>query len=299
MSERGVSTLKLVLILFAGIFAISASAILINLAKGVPSLSIAFWRVTFSLLLLLPLWTSKRRRQELMRLTSRQRLQLAASGLCLGVHFWSWIASLSYTSVAASVLLVTTNPLWVGLLAPWVTRERLSWRAWGGIGVAMLGAAIVAFEPGMGHASDPLLGNALALLGAIAASGYLMFGRNVRPYLELWSYTSMTLVGAWAVLTCGMLWQGGDGVWIGFSLQQWGLLISMALLPQLVGHSALSWSLRYLRADTVSVVLLNEPIGAALLAWWILGQVPSGQTIFGGVILLLGVFVVLRSPRRH
>lgn len=163
----------------------------------------------------------------------------------------------------------------------------------------MLGAAIVAFEPGMGHASDPLLGNALALLGAIAASGYLMFGRNVRPYLELWSYTSMTLVGAWAVLTCGMLWQGGDGVWIGFSLQQWGLLISMALLPQLVGHSALSWSLRYLRADTVSVVLLNEPIGAALLAWWILGQVPSGQTIFGGVILLLGVFVVLRSPRRH
>ncbi|HAA57165.1 MAG TPA: EamA family transporter [Myxococcales bacterium] len=293
-SVKDVSFVHLLIVLCAGITAISASAILIRVTKA-PSLSIAFWRVTISALVLLPLWLSPARRRALKDLSLTQRWQLLASGICLGVHFWAWITSLAYTSVAASVLLVTTNPLWVGLLSPWLVGERLAWRTWLGIGLAMLGAAIVAFGDTGGGQSAPLLGNALALLGAFAASGFLLFGRNVRVALDVWSYASAQLMGAWCVLAIGML--ATSSPFVGFQWSDWGLFLSMALLPQLVGHNSSSWSLRYLRADTVSVILLLEPIGAALLALLFLAEWPGMSTFVGGLCLLVGVIVVLRRSQ--
>lgn len=281
---------QLILFLSAGILSISASAIFIRLAKA-PSLSIAFWRVSFSLLLLAPLWVSPKRWETIRSLTRQQQLQLFASGICLGVHFWAWITSLALTSVAASVLLVTTNPLWVGLLSPWLVGERLSWRAWAGIAVAMTGTAIVALSADGSQQANPLLGNGLALLGAVAASGYLMFGRNVRPHLDLWSYASATLAGAWLVLVVGMLVTGTQA--FGFRWIDWPLFLCMALFPQMVGHNSISWSLRYLRADVVAVLLLLEPIGSALMAWLLLQEAPEASIWQGGPLLLLGVGVVL------
>ena len=288
---------KLVLVLGIGLLAVSASAILIRLAKAAPPLSIAFWRVTFASLLLLPLWRSHRRRKDLFSLSSPQRWRLLASGLCLGIHFGAWISSLSYTSVAASVLLVTTNPIWVGLLSPWVAEEKLSWQAWAGVGLALLGAGIVALDMKIAGAPQPLLGNALALLGAIAASGYLLLGRRVRAQLDLWSYASATLAGAWGVLLIlALLWKAP--LW-GFGWEVWALFLSMALLPQMIGHNAMSWALRYVRADIISIVLLLEPIGSAALAWMILSEAPSHGAWFGGPVLLLSVAWVVWSERRQ
>jgi len=280
---------RLMLVLAVGIVAISSSAILIRLSQA-PSLTIAFWRVTFSSLLLAPVWLSSSRRCELFALTPRQRWQLLASGVCLGLHFWSWISSLAYTSVTASVLLVTTNPLWVALLAPWAVRERPTLRIWLGIAVAMSGTAWVALGASGGQQTNPLLGNGLALLGAFAASGYLLLGRSIRPHLQLVSYASATLAVAWITLALAMLLRRSP--FVGFPCHEWLLFFAMAALPQMLGHNAFNWALRYLRADVVSVILLAEPIGAALLAWLILHEIPSAHVLGGGPLLLAGVALV-------
>jgi drug/metabolite transporter (DMT)-like permease len=277
----------LVLVLGAGVLAVSSSAVLIRLAKEAPPLSIAFWRVTLASVLLLPLWYSSSRRREIASLSTDQRWRLLLSGVCLGVHFGAWISSLSYTSVAASVLLVTTNPIWVGLLSPFVAGERLSRSAWLGVGLALLGAGIVGLDQETAGAPNPLLGNGLALLGAVAASGYLLLGRRVRAQLDVWSYASATLAGAWCVLL-GMAVLWGAPLW-GFGWDVWGLFVAMALLPQMVGHNAMSWSLRYVRADVIAVVLLLEPIGAAFLAWLILSEAPGRGVWWGGGLLLASV----------
>lgn len=289
---------RLVLFLSAGILAISASAILIRLSHA-PSLVIAFWRITFSIVVLLPLWLQRQRWRELKALSTPLRWQLLGSGLCLGFHFWTWIASLKYTSVAASVLLVTTNPIWVGLLSPWILKERLSRKTWLGIAVAMFGASLIALnaESGLAETPNPMWGNVLATLGALAASGYLMMGRKVRPYLNIWSYASVTLWGAWIVLAVGVLLQPGDlaPMLLDYPWKEWLLFLSMALLPQMVGHNAISWSLRYIRADMVSVLLLLEPVGSTLLAILFLREVPSIMVMVAAPVLLVGIAMVVRS----
>lgn len=295
---------RLVVFLSLGLMAISASAILIRWSKA-PSLAVAFWRISFSILLLAPLWLGKQRWRELRQLRPALRWSLLGSGLCLGVHFWTWISSLQYTSVAASVLLVTTNPIWVGLLSPWLLKESLTTRGWIGIGIAMLGAFCLAFSGESGQAShpQPLWGNTLALFGAFAASGYLMMGRKVRPYLDLWTYASATLWGAWLVLALGVWSQASDPVTLlsHYPLQEWVLFALMALLPQMVGHNSLSWSLRYLRANTIAVLLLLEPVGSTLLAALLLSEVPGWMIWIAGPILLLGVGIVVSeasTPQR-
>lgn len=276
-----------------GLMAVSTAAVLIRLTEA-PSLSIAFWRITIAGMLLLPVWLSASRRAELGRLSGDQRWRLLGAGLCLGAHFAFWIASLAYTSVAASVLLVTTNPLWVGLLSPWIVGERPTRRTWIGIAVALCGASVVALDADTGEHPDALLGNGLALLGAVAASGYLMLGRRVRPSLDIWGYASATLGGAWVVLAGAVL--VASVPLTGFRPLDWALLAGLAVGPQLLGHGSLSWALRYVGADVVAVVLLAEPIGASILAYFVLGELPGMGAWIGGPLLLAGIAVVAREP---
>lgn len=283
----------MVVTLFLGLLAISSSAIFIR-KSTLPSLSIAFWRVTLTLLLLTPIWMSSKRRHQLRQLSQVHYKQVWIAGICLGIHFWSWITSLTYTSVASSVLLVTTNPIWVGLLSPWLVGERLSRRTWFGIVLAMGGTAVVALGTDGSQQSAPLWGNSLALLGAFAASGYLLMGRNVRPYLDIWSYTFGTLLGAWCVLAVGMVFTG-SAIW-GFTKFNWLLLFCMACIPQLIGHTVMSWSLRHIRADTVALLLLFEPIGAAFLAGLFLQEWPEHTIWLGGSLLILGLLWIAWRP---
>ncbi|MEE2778988.1 MAG: DMT family transporter [Myxococcota bacterium] len=279
-------------VLVTGLVAVSTAAVLIRLTEA-PSLTIAFWRITIAGALLLPVWLSHQRRAQLRGLDTAQRWRLAGAGFFLGIHFAAWIASLAYTSVAVSVLLVTTNPVWVGLLSPWVVGERPSRRAWVGIIIATAGAGVVAMDGSGGAYPDAMLGNGLALLGALSASAYFMMGRRVRPEMDIWGYTSSTLLGAWVVLAIAVL-IGGSPL-LGFPLSSWGWLVAMALGPQLIGHGSLSWALRYVRADVVAVTLLAEPIGAALLAWWVLAEVPGEYALLGAPLLLVGIGVVARE----
>ena len=271
----------------------STAAVLVRLIDGASSLAIAFWRITFAALLFSPVWWSSARREALVGLSKEARWRLVGAGCCLGAHFALWISSLAYTSVASSVLLVTTNPIWVGLLSPWLIGESPSRRTWLGILVAMVGALIVGLEPDTGTHANPALGNMLALAGGFAASGYLMMSRSVRTSLDFGAYAAATLTGAWVVLAVVVL--VADVTLTGYDTRTWGWFMALALIPQLVGHGSLAWSLRWVGADVVAVVLLGEPIGAALLAWYILGEVPSEAAWLGGPFLLAGIGIVLSA----
>lgn len=283
--------------LFLGILAVSSSALLIRYAQNeAPSLVIAAFRMGFSALILLPV-ALPRHQAELRRL-SRKELGLAAlGGGLLALHFASWILSLEYTSVASSVVLVTTNPLWVALLAPLFLKERLSRAVIIGMLVALAGGALVALSSGgLNLGSEAMLGNLLALVGAWTGAGYILIGRRLRPVLPLTPYIFL-VYGMAALVLAGMLAFSGLPV-LGFSGEVYIYMLLLALLPQLLGHSSFNWALAHLPASFVSIALLGEPVGAIILAFFLLGETPGLLELLGGALILAGIFIATVQPAR-
>ena len=299
-----------ILVLFFGVLGISSGSILVRLAQGeaMPSLVIAAWRLTLASAVLLPLALS-RRREELRAMTPGAWGLAAMSGFMLSLHFASWISSLAYTSVASSTVLVTTSPLWVGLTAPFLLKESLSRPLKIGIGLAMLGSVLIALADVValsdGHLQfsltqfsnqpNPLLGNGLALIGAIAASAYLIIGRRLRFSMSLLSYIALVYSTA-AVFLVIMALASGHNLF-GYGPTAYGVMVLMALFPQLLGHSSYNWALGYLSAASVSLAVIAEPIGATLLALLIFGEVPNLITITGSALLLAGI-VCAGKPKK-
>lgn len=287
VDERG---LRLYGGLLAGVVAVSWAAIFIRLTDA-PALSIAAYRL---LLAALPVaaFALLRRRDELLRLTRREQFLLAVSGLTLALHFATWIASLSRTTVASSVALVTTQPVWVALLALVVLRERVSAQAALAMAVATAGGVTIAGAD-IAVSGEALLGDALAVAGAICAAVYFVVGRRVRPTLSLAGYVGVVYAVAATALMAGAAAAGQPLG--GFSARTWTLLVLLALVPQLVGHSLLNWSLRYLSAPFVSVAVLGEPVISTALAVPLLGEYPGLLRIVGGAITLGGVYLAVRE----
>jgi drug/metabolite transporter (DMT)-like permease len=291
-----------VLVLFFGVLGISSGSILVRLAQGeaMPSLVIAAWRLTLASAVLLPLALT-RRREELRAMTPSAWGLAAMSGFMLSLHFASWISSLAYTSVTSSTVLVTTSPLWVGLTAPFLLKEHLSRPLKIGIGLAMFGSILIALADVVALADgrlqfsltqfssqpNPLLGNGLALLGAIAASAYLILGRRLRFSMSLLSYIALVYSSAAFFLVIMALASGHN--LFGYGPTAYGLMVLMALFPQLLGHSSYNWALGYLSAASVSLAVIAEPIGATLLALLIFGEIPNTITIAGSALLLAGI----------
>lgn len=275
-----------VVVLGFGVLAVSVSSILIRLAQNeaAPSLVIAAWRLTFAALILLPvclLW----RRDELAALGRAELVPAALSGLMLAAHFATWISSLNYTSIANSTVLVTTSPLWVALASPFVLKERVGRSARIGIGLALLGSVVIALGEG-GSGSRPLLGNALALLGALTAAAYLLIGRRLRATVSLLTYITVVYGIAAVVL---LLAAGLRHPLFGYPPVHYLLFLLMALFPQLLGHSSFNWALGYLSAAYVTVTIISEPIGAVILAMLIFQEWPTPLTVAGGALILAGI----------
>ncbi|HMS17940.1 MAG TPA: DMT family transporter [Planctomycetota bacterium] len=280
------------------VLAISSGAVFVRLAQAaeIPSLSIAALRLFFASAVLVPLVLVRER--EALAAMSRKQWGLAAlSGTCLALHFGTWIASLETTSVATSVALVSTTPLWVALASPWLLKERISGRAWCGIAVAMGGALLIGLDqPSDGQGGVRLEGAVLAVLGAIAVGGYFMLGRGLRKSLHLLPYVAVTY-GVAAVLLVVAAKLAGYAL---FDYAPSGLLACgvMALIPQLIGHTLYNWALRYVAAGTVAIMVVGEPIGCAILAAIVLSEYPGTLEAAGCGLLLLGILFVLRAPRR-
>lgn len=287
------------LVLFAGVLVVSASSILIRYtqAAGVPSLSIAAWRLALAALLLTPLaWA--RVGPELRALRRRDLLLGLASGAFLALHFASWISSLAYTSVASSVALVSTNPLWVGLASLLIFRERLGWRTLLGIGATLLGSVLIGLSDQVSSsAPDPALGNLLALVGAVTVSGYLLIGRDLRRRLSVLAYIYVVYSTAALVLVLWALLAGQQLV--GFPPYVYLLLLALALGPQLLGHTAFNYALSALSATFIAVAILGEPIGSALLALLIFGERFAPLQLAGFVLLLAGIVIASREEARR
>lgn len=280
--------------LLLGVLAISTGSIFLRLADA-PSAGEAFWRCTLATLCLLP-FAARSLVADWRALSGSGRRSALLAGLFLAGHFAAWIESLAWTSVAQSVLLVSTTPLWVALLAPVTTGERLTRFARWGLAAALLGTALMHLEA-PSEARDPLWGGFLALVGAWCASGYLLIGRRLRRELPIFSY-SVICYGS-AALALLALNLATRSPLSGYSGATWGWLALAALIPQGVGHTTLNWALRHAGAPLVSISLLGEPAAATLLAWAFLAERPTVFLLLGGPIVLFGIWLSSRGELRR
>lgn len=279
------------LVLSAAVAAVSLAAIFIRLADA-PGVVVAAYRMVLAALLLLPLTVRGLRRTPLR---GRMLLWTVLAGLLLAGHFATWISSLSYTSVAAAVTLVTTTPLWVALLAWLLLGVAPTLSMLLGVLLAVAGGAVIGFGDLTGG-SAPLLGDSLALAGALFMSGYLLLGRAVqRSGIDLAAYVGVAYgVAALALLPLPLLFGHSYG---GYSVETLMWIALLALVPQLIGHTGINYAMKHLDPTMVATVTLLEPVGATLLALLLFGEVPSALTLLGALGLLLGVLLTVRSGR--
>lgn len=275
-------------VLALGIVAVSFASILIRWCPA-PAMSIAFYRLLFASLFFAA-FTGKQAVSE-WREMPRTAVGLGViSGIALAGHFATWITSLFYTTVASSVVLVSTSPIFVALGTRFILREPTQPRLFIGLAIALAGASIITLsDTEGGHAS--LRGDLLALAGAITGSLYFLAGRVLRRQLDTAAYVAMSYSTAALVLFLGVLFLHAPLA--GFSWPVYGMFVLIALVPQVIGHTSFNWALKHLSAPTVSVMLLGEPIGASILAYFLLDERIRWWTIVGGVVTLLGVAIVL------
>jgi drug/metabolite transporter (DMT)-like permease len=293
-----------------GILAVSTGSIFVRYAQAyAPSLVIAAWRLALATLVLAPI-ALLRHRPALLALSKRERLLAGFSGFFLALHFATWITSLEYTSVASSVVLVSTAPLWVALLSPITIHEPLTRAILIGMSLALIGGLIVAVSDACSLVGarlacpsfsqfirgEAFLGNLLALTGALMAAGYLLIGRRLRTGLSLVPYVFL-VYGVAAIFLIAIMLAAGQHAF-GYPPPAYLWFALLALVPQLLGHSSFNWALGYLSAAFVSVTLLGEPIGSTILAYTLLEEVPSGLKIFGAILILVGIYVASRSETR-
>ncbi len=294
--------------LFIAILAVSTASIFIRFAQSdAPSLVIAALRLTLASLALAPVALT-RHRVELQRLTRRELLLGLLSGLLLAIHFATWISSLEYTTVASSVIFVSTGPLWVALLSPFFLREPLTRPVLTGMSLALVGGIVIALADACSWHNElvcpslnqilhgrMLLGNFLALVGAWMVAGYLMIGRKLRAKISLMPYIFL-VYGMAAVCLLIIVFIARESL-IGYHWITYIWILLLALVPQLIGHSTYNWALAYLSAAFVAVMTLGEPIGSSILAYFILQETPTIAVIAGGALILMGIYLSTRGSK--
>jgi drug/metabolite transporter (DMT)-like permease len=306
------SRTTLILVLLAGILAVSTASIFIKFAQhaGAPSIVIAAFRLTLASLVLAPL-ALRRYRSELRQLTRREWFLALLSGVFLALHFAVWVTSLQYASIASSVVLVSTTPLWVAVFAPLVLRERVGVSTYIGLALALAGGTVVGLSdactwhagsltcPAVGtfFGGTAFLGDFLALAGAWMAAGYMLVGRSLRAKINLIPYIFVVYGMAAVVLIAIMFGMGQSPLGLPPLTYLW--LVLLALVPQLLGHSIFNWSLKYIPVSLVSVTLLGEPVGSTVLAWFILQEQPGWIKIIGALLILAGIWLAARAGDKH
>lgn len=286
-------TARHLLVLVTGVIAISWAAPLIRLAEPAPALAIAALRLVIAAppMVGIALWRGER---DLGRIGARDRWLLALSAVALAAHFAFWVVSVQRTSILASVVLVTMQPLFVAIGAWLFLHERPTREVNLGILLGVIGAAMLV---GAG-ASDAgtLSGNLFALVGGVMSSVYLVIGRGARRRLSTATYGAV-VYSLTAVILVALAVGTGTALG-GHPASSYGYIVLLALVPQLIGHNAMNWALGSLSAAVVAVAILGEPVGSALIAAVLLDEVPTLLEAAGGAVVLAGVYVALRGARR-
>ncbi len=276
---------RVVVVLTGAVIGISSSAVLVR-GMDMGPIAIAAWRTLGSAILLAPgIYLG---RSEIGR---EQAAGIIMAGFALAVHFPLWFASLDYTPILRSTVLVALVPIWTGLLEWLVDGKMPVQRFWLGVGLAIVGVAIMSSAP-QEWEGDTLFGDGLALAGGWAWAVYLMFGRRVRQTVQITTYMGLVCLVA-AVFLFPVAFVAGPLV--GFGSKTWILLLGAVLAPQLMGHQGSSYALRYLPASIVSAVLLLEPVGATILGAIVYHEVPSVGGVVGGLLVVSGVVAATLS----
>jgi drug/metabolite transporter (DMT)-like permease len=276
-------------VLAIALVAVSHGAIFARLADA-PPLAIAAWRLGIACLVVLPVAISARPAGPL---AARPVVLAAAAGVMLALHFATWIASLEYTTIARSVLFVSTAPIWVAVIEAGLGRGLPARAMLAALAAAVAGAAIVG-SGGFGGAASG--GDLLAVAGAVAMAGYLLLSREAQAALPFRAYLGIAYGTAALGLWIAVIATGTQAA--GFSATTWWALAGMAFVSQLVGHGGYNWALRHLQPLFVSIALVGEPVLASLLGWWLLGEEPGWRTGAGGVLILAGIALAAR-PRQN
>lgn len=306
MRNRASAGLALPASLVVAILAVSTASILIRFAqREASSLAIAALRLVFAGIALAPIAVG-RDRSEIAVIPRREVALAALAGVFLAIHFGTWISSLAYTSVASSVVLVSTGPIWVAMLSPVLLGERLPRTAVLGLFVAIVGGTIIAAgqactwnrgltceDLAQAIRGKAIWGNFLALVGGWAVSGYLILGRHLRQSIRLIPYVFLVYSIAGVLLLMTVL-AFGDGV-TGLSTTTYLWIVLLALVPQLIGHSTYNWALKQLPAAMVAITTLGEPIGSAVLAYFLLQESPGVEVLIGGALILAGIYLAARG----
>lgn len=269
------------LVLAIGVLAASVSAILIRYAEDASGVSISLWRCAAGAIVLLPFaWPGLRA----MKLGDYALPAMA--GVFLAVHFATWITSVNLTTIASSVLLVSTTPIFVALAGKWFFDERLPAAGWLGIALALFGTALIA---GLDLAGSDAYGNLLALIGGITVAGYALAGRRSRQDLGILQYATVAYAAAalvllpWALLTGTSL--------TGYDAQTWWAIAGSVIGPQLLGHTLINFALRDIDATRVSVTIMAEPVIAIALAFLLFSETPTWLAYPGGAAILIGIYL--------
>jgi drug/metabolite transporter (DMT)-like permease len=277
------------LLIAVAVAAVSTSAPLIREAQA-PALAIAFWRNALAVAVLWPV-CAVRRRDEIAGLERAPAGSALLAGLLLAAHFATWVPSLSFTTVASSVALVATQPVWAALLA----RARGQWvpkQAWLGIGIAV-GGAVLLTGVDVALSRRALVGDLLALAGGALAAAYVTVGGHVRQTMSTTLYTAICYATAAAGL--GLMCLGGGQALGGFDGRTWLCLLALTAGPQFLGHSVVNRVLRTTSATVVSVAILFEIAGATFLAWVAFGESPPAGAYPAAVLIAVGIVLVVLS----
>ncbi len=275
------------LAMLVSIITVSTASILIRWSNA-PPVIIAMYRMIFSTLMLLPFFVFNGGIGRLYKISKMNILGLIGVGIVLAIHFASWITSLSMTSVASSVIFVHIDPIFVAVISHFLLKERVNKQILAGILVSLVGVSIITLGDA-GAGGSNLTGDLLALLGGIMLGIYLLGGRYFRGYLDLTTYVTPVYATSAFVLFLMSIATGAPLT--GYSSNEYLLFFLIALVPMIFGHTLYNWALKYVSAPIVSVSLLGEPVGATILAFLFLNEIPGTYAIIGGLITLTGILI--------
>ncbi len=277
------------LIILLGVVGVSVSAPLIRFSTA-PSMVLVLYRVMMAALLLSPVVLTKNR-AELAAIGRKDLFLCLASGLALGLHFSCYFEALRFTSIASAVALVDTEVFFVAFMLLFLFRERIPGLAWAGIVTTFAGSVIIALADA-GSGSNVLLGDAIALAGALCMAVYTMIGRTCRQRITTNTYTFLVYLSAGITVLVILLFSGQP--LLGYEPVNWLTALGMALFCTLLGHSVFSWGLKYESAAFISTAKLLEPVFASILGVLLFREIPSLPVIIGGCVVVLGLFIYTR-----
>ncbi|WP_054861501.1 EamA family transporter [Gracilibacillus sp. JCM 18860] len=280
-----------------GVISLSTAAVFVKLAGGdVPPSIIANYRLLLAAFLMLPPYVVVKKRQEIKMLKKKEWILTILAGISLAIHFIVWFESLQYTSVASSVVLVTLQPIFAFIGTYFFFHERFSSGTIISMFIAIFGSIIIAWGGDVQIAGKALYGDLLAILGAIFITAYFLFGQRVRKKVSMMTYTCIAYsIGAIMLIMYNMILKNSFFHYTSF---EWSIFVFIAIIPTIFGLNLLNWSLKWVSSSVISMGIVFEPVGAAILAYFLLEETITWSQWLGGTIIIFGLLLFIASTRR-